>query len=696
MTAMHMDSLDVELVQQYLTAHPLPDVSTMLSWSPGSIQDQDWREFLKTDWEYKIKIFRQAIEPDQNLVIEGLPVVPLRKLFVKHEKQAIELESCEVVSLSDQELFAEYVTMKCMNCGTRRTIRKDEVTQDTKKSCDKMTCSKPNLVEVTNLRQDAIDSQYIKLREQQYDGSEMPMTINGLLKGESMIWSVKFNERVKVQALLRYRKIQNPRTKETEYHSWLDIFGVKRVDPDQDNPLTDQDKEYIRSEQAKPDFYNKLIRSFCPAIWGMHTFKEAILLALASIRLPRPARILIVTDPGMGKSKMVKIMKLYYPSAIITQMGRSTGTGLTVSSEMDEETGRSHIGRGALVQGDKGIVIIDEAQFGDPKTFMMLNDVMESGQVKYAFRGGNVGHVDANAAIVMLSNPHEGRFGSEEALGNILKFMGNALPQQMSRLQYVLLRRDQLTTEERRKIASHMAMHNENNPAYMAQYYDNWYDSEELEVYEFKLAEGLTVNIQLPVERFGTKWIKKILRYVINEVQVSEMPQEHMRTLVDYYMKNRTHTDTNINKMLTNRFMEHGQNLAIYMARIKGKSSPGEEEIFHTMELLEKSMDVNAFDPKTKTYDYNMFNNIRPEKEIEKMAKDTQFEEAIESAMIEQKEDGTVKEKGYFTINDIEFACQMLPNSKWKNIVDIQKEIDKRLRFGKLYEKHGAGKYTPI
>lgn len=677
------DGYDEELVQRYLEVYSKPSVETMRSWIPSDYDKEGWEQFNKQSWEYRLDIFRRVM-PNGNVVIDGLPTVPISKLFIKHSKEAIQLEPCEVISISQSEPYAEFVTYKCQSCGDTQTIKKAESGE--KLTC---TCSKPKLIEVTSVTNDAIDSQYIRLQEVQVDGATPPSTINGLLKGENMIWSTTFNERVSPVGMLRYTKVINPRTRQTEYKPWFEIFGVKKIDPDAGTTLSREDVEYIENEMAKPDYYNKLIRSVFPSIWGMHSMKEAIVLALASIKLPKPARILIVTDPGMGKSDMAKFMQLYYPSAILTQMGRSTGTGLTVSSEKDEDTGRSHIGRGALVQANNGVVVMDEVQFGDAKTFMMLNDVMESGQVKYAFRGGNVGHIDANCAIIMLSNPHEGRFADTQAIGEILKFMGNALPQQLSRLQYILLRRDKLSPEEQRKIAVHMAKHNKNNPLFMTQYQENWY--EEIVVgggYDIEIIDGVAHQCPKTEERFGTKWIKKIFRYIINEIQVSEMPQEHVATLVDYYMKNRTQVDTDTNKMLTNRFMEHGQNLAIYMARIKGKSSPTAEEIFHTMELLEKSTNINAFDPKTGKYDYQQLDTVRPEEERDKMDKEEQFEIAIKKAL----KDENGNRKPYFTFDDLLYHLQFMPDSKWKDSSEtkIRKELERR----QLSERHGQGKYS--
>jgi len=677
----HGEGYDVDLVERYLKDHPRPSVSTMEGWIAPETKRIGWHEFLQEPREYQLKILQKAM-PEGNVIMDDLPMMSLRNLLhVENEGEPVELEPCEVVAVSKPEPYEEFKRFKCRSCKEMQIIPREEL--GAKKTCD---CDSPNLFELPQLKQDSVDSQFLKLQEIQYDGSDIPITINALLKGKDMVWSVKFNERVCPIGVLRYRKVYNARTRETEYKDWFEIFGVKKIDPDVGVRLTESDIEYIKSEMAKPGFYNKLIRSFAPSIWGMHSFKEAIILALASIKMPKPARLLMVTDPGMAKSKLIKYTCSLVSNAYSVQMGRATKTGLTISSERDEETGRRHVGRGAFAQAHKGLLCIDEMQMGEAKDFANLNDVMESMQLKYAFPGGNVGYIDANCALIMACNPHEGNFAGEQAIGEILKFMGNDTPQFTSRTQLILMRRDRFTSEEQRKIAEHMSKHNENNPLYMQRYYENWLDESDMEEIAIQIVPGLTAVFTVPSERFGTKWIKKIFKYVINYVQVSEMPDEHTKTLVDYYMHNRSDVATSVNKMITNRFMEHGQNLAMYMARVKGKSSPTEEEILHTMEVLERSMSVAAFDPKTMEFDANMFNNSHPRSKIEKMSKMQQWVEGCHNAM-KNSEDGK-----YFTEQQLINELASLPKSKWTDGSNISQHIQKFMSYGKIMQK--GDRYT--
>ena len=70
---------------------------------------------------------------------------------------------------------------------------------------------------------------------------------------------------------------------------------------------------------------------------------------------------------------------------------------------------------------------------------------------------------------------------------------------------------------------------------------------------------------------------------------------------------------------------------------------------------------------------------------------ESELKEAIQKAMLDEKG----QDKGYFTIEDVTSLLTMLPLSEWtESKVDrvIQEWLDK----GKLMQRQGFGKYTPV
>jgi replicative DNA helicase Mcm len=466
------------------------------------------------------------------------------------------------------------------------------------------------------------------------------------------------------------------------YEPWFDCYGVRKVGDTstsfEDASNSPEDIQYIQREMDQPGFYQKMVASFAPHIYGMNVFKEACLLAIASIGLDRSAKMLFTTDPGMGKSDLLKYSCTIAPNAHAVQMGRATKTGLTVSSEIDKETGRRHFVRGVFVAADQGLLTMDEMQMSTDQELMHLNDVIESGEVKYALPGGNFGVLNAKCAILMASNAHSGRIGDEKSIAEILRYMGRDLPQFLSRITLVLIMRDNFTSQEHGKIAEYIGDHDTNVPEIRQKYHENWTDQDSGQ------------------ERFGKKWLRKIMHYVIYNVNSEQMSKEYQRDLIDNYVKNQTDVVSSVNKIaITTRFMRHGLDLARYIARLKGKNKAEKQDVDHAMELLQKSLEVAAFDPQTQTIDMNPFEGNKSKQEIRKLDDQSEVRDAIDKYMAEKDPDG-IRIHKFFTVEGISEKLWYIDPIKWSDAEPkVRKIINSFLKQRLVYEKgaEGSGQY---
>ena len=76
-------------------------------------------------------------------------------------------------------------------------------------------------------------------------------------------------------------------------------------------------------------------------------------------RLRGDIHILIVGDPGIGKSQILKYVSKLAPRSVYTSGKGTSGAGLTAAAVRDELGGWS-LEAGALVLGDQGHVCVDE------------------------------------------------------------------------------------------------------------------------------------------------------------------------------------------------------------------------------------------------------------------------------------------------------------------------------------------------
>jgi hypothetical protein len=70
---------------------------------------------------------------------------------------------------------------------------------------------------------------------------------------------------------------------------------------------------------------------------------------------------------------------------------------------------------------------------------------------------------------------------------------------------------------------------------------------------------------------------------------------------------------------------------------------------------------------------------------------ESQLKEAIQKAMLDEKG----QDKGYFTIEDVTSLLTTLPLTKWSES-KVERVIQEWYDGGRLIERQGIGKYTPV
>lgn len=133
--------------------------------------------------------------------------------------------------------------------------------------------------------------------------------------------------------------------------------------------ISEEEMEEIRKIAKNPNVLEFLSRSIAPSIYGHDKVKEALVLQLAGgCRKVRPdgattrgdIHILLIGDPGSGKSQLLKRIATVAPKAFFTSGKGATAAGLTASVVKDEFLGGWSLEAGTLVLANRGFAIIDE------------------------------------------------------------------------------------------------------------------------------------------------------------------------------------------------------------------------------------------------------------------------------------------------------------------------------------------------
>jgi len=396
--------------------------------------------------------------------------IALRAVRSKHigklvHVSGIMMRASEVKPLLVQAMF------QCRICGDEIPQTQEEGRYTEPALCS--TCGKKTPMRLLPQKSQFRDWQKVRIQESpdELPPGQMPRSIDIVLEGEDIVDKSRPGDLVKVTGVLQTTPDFSRRGgKLATFNVFIEANGVEISEKEYEQlDLSEEDMKQIQEFSEDPYVHERIVASIAPSIQGHMSIKESIALLLFGgvgktlpdgTHLRGKSNILLIGDPGTGKSQILKFVAGLAARGLYTSGKGTTAAGLTAAVIHDTESGAMTLEAGALVLSDQGIACIDEFDKMDSNDRTAIHEAMEQHTVSIA-KAGIIATLNARTSILAAANPLYGRYNiSDTPIENT-----NLPFTILSRFDLIWIMIDTINEEDDREIAQFILnMHQTKRP----------------------------------------------------------------------------------------------------------------------------------------------------------------------------------------------------------------------------------------
>ena len=505
--------------------------------------------------------------------------VALRSLRSRHIGKLIHINGIMMRASEVKPLLVQAMFL-CRICQTEIPQPQEEGRYTEPPLCP--VCAKKTPMRLIPQKSQFKDWQKVRIQEspEELPPGQMPRSVDVILEGDIVDIS-RPGELVKVTGTLQTSPDFSRRGgKLATFNIFIEANGVEISEKEYEQvEISEDDEKRIKELAEDPYVHERIYASIAPSIQGHEQIKESIALLLFGgvsktlpdgTRLRGKSNILMIGDPGTGKSQILKFVAGLAARGLYTSGKGTTAAGLTAAVVHDTESGAMTLEAGALVLSDQGIACIDEFDKMDPNDRTAIHEAMEQHTVSIA-KAGIVATLNARTSILAAANPTLGRYESSLSIQDNIRLPFTIL----SRFDLIWILVDTVEATRDRELAQFI-----------------------LDMHQMKKTRGQTKTSPIAPD-FLKKYIGYSNRYVI-----PQLTPEAAEVIENFYVDLRKSAEGGASPVpITARQLESLVRLSEARARMALRSKVSKEDAQSAIRLMEESLRMVALDRVTGKID---------------------------------------------------------------------------------------------
>jgi replicative DNA helicase Mcm len=357
--------------------------------------------------------------------IKNLPKtsqLKIKNIRSKHIGKLVQVTGLIKLAVSVKPTVSK-ISFECQSCGHAVDVIQSERTIKQPIICT--NCGKKGRFKV--MSKDFIDTQRINLEEapEDLEGGEQPEHINAMLKGDlvdpTFEKSIVPGNKVTVSGIVNEEPVVYPSGKKARISELsIDASYLEPVEQGFEEMVITKEEEMTIKEMARDKtIYNKFRDSIAPNIFGYDQIKDSIVLQLFGGVRKQSAEsnstkrgdihILLVGDPGVAKSDILKYVSGVAPKARYVTGTGSSGAGLTATIIKDDASKSYILEAGAMPLTNGGLLCIDEIDKMNKEDRVALHEGLEQQTISIA-KANIHSTLSAQTSVLAAANPKFSRF----------------------------------------------------------------------------------------------------------------------------------------------------------------------------------------------------------------------------------------------------------------------------------------------